>query len=141
MKPVSLSVGKYLSLTSPFIRFLCVGCLNTLVGLSTSFILLNGFGLTYWFATFLGNGVGAICSFVLNRNFTFQSNAAIKKTGVLFVFVVLFCYWFSYSLSAMVAEAFTLTGILTKKEQAVLIGTVIYTITNYCAQKYIVFSK
>ncbi|MGG0719414.1 GtrA family protein [Robertmurraya massiliosenegalensis] len=132
---------KYLTLTNPFVRFLLVGCVNTVVGLSTSFVLLKGFGFNYWLATFFGIGVGAICSFVLNRTFTFQSNAALKKAGVRFIIVVLSCYWVSYSLSAIIAGFFSFNGPFTIKEVAVFIGAVFYTVTNYFGQKYMVFTS
>ncbi|WP_019155623.1 GtrA family protein [Robertmurraya massiliosenegalensis] len=139
MNPFSLIMGKYLTLTNSFVRFLLVGCVNTFVGLSTSFVLLNGLGFNYWLATFFGNSIGATCSFILNRSFTFQSNVTVKKAGIRFILIVLFCYWISYLLSAVVAEFFSLNGLFTTNELAVLIGAFFYTVSNYFGQKFLVF--
>ena len=56
-----------------FVRFLMVGVANTIVGLSVMYLLLHLAGLSYWTSTFLGNSVGAVVSFFLNRSFTFRS--------------------------------------------------------------------
>lgn len=134
-------MGKYLSFTNPFIRFLLVGCINTFVGLTTSLLLLNVIELSYWFATFFGNVIGAICSFILNRRFTFKSDIAVKKAGIPFVIVVLCCYWSSYTISMYIATYMNLSDFLTNHETAVLLGTIFYTVMNYFGQKYMVFQR
>ncbi|MFC4799967.1 GtrA family protein [Neobacillus sp. GCM10023253] len=126
-----------------FIRFLIVGVINTIVGLTTMYVLLNGLRLSYWWSTLLGNIVGAGVSFILNRNFTFKNEAAIGGTFVRFVFVIGICYFVSYSLGLKLAiwflEKLSLFPKEFAKDLAVLIGTGIYTIMNYLGQKHFVF--
>ncbi|MDF2038293.1 GtrA family protein [Cytobacillus oceanisediminis] len=135
----------YLKRTDTFIRFLLVGTVNTIVGLSMIFMLLDLAGLSYWTATFLGNSTGAAVSYFLNRSFTFRSRACIQSSAVRFIFILFLSYILSYSISGMAAEfiqTFTLLGHdVSPEELAVLLGAGIYTSTNYIGQKYLVFTK
>src|SRR6476660_7448236 len=81
-----------------FVRFLLVGVANTIVGLSVMYLLLHVAGLSYWTSTFLGNSVGAVVSFFLNRSFTFRSQSSVSKSMIRFVAVILFCYFISYTI-------------------------------------------
>ncbi|MBU8914596.1 GtrA family protein [Bacillus sp. FJAT-29953] len=126
-----------------FIRFLIVGVINTIVGLTTMYVLLNGFRLSYWWSTLFGNIVGAGGSFILNRNFTFKNEAAIGGSLVRFAIVIGICYFVSYSLGLKLAiwllEKLPWFSMGVAKELAVLLGTGIYTIMNYLGQKHFVF--
>ncbi|MBT2690177.1 GtrA family protein [Bacillus sp. ISL-47] len=143
MSSLAFILENYLKRTNTFIRFLLVGAVNTLAGLSIIFILLNLIGLSYWIATFIGNSMGAAISYILNRIFTFQSNASIQKSAYRFIFVILSSYFLSYSISDLAAEIvqdFNLLGYeLSRVELAVFMGAAIYTLTNYVGQKYFVF--
>lgn len=127
-----------------FIRFLLVGIANTIVGLSVMYSLLHIAGLSYWTSTFLGNSVGAVVSFFLNRSFTFRSKSSVGKSMIRFVAVILFCYVVSYSVGQHLVEwvlsktDFTST---IKTDIAVFISTGIYTILNYICQKVFVFKS
>jgi putative flippase GtrA len=129
--------------TNSFFRFLLVGVINTIIGLSIMLIFLNLFGLTYWLATFVGNCIGAGVSYILNRSFTFNSNISGSKGIPRFFFVILSCYVFSYSFGDIVAENIhrsnQVLSFISDDELAVLVGTVTYTFTNYLGQKTIVF--
>jgi putative flippase GtrA len=143
MSSLALILENYLKRTNTFIRFLLVGAVNTLAGLSIIFILLNLIGMSYWTATFIGNSFGAAISYYLNRTFTFQSKACIQKSAVRFISVILFSYFLSYAISDLAAESmqdFHLLGYeLSRVELAVFMGAAIYTITNFFGQKYFVF--
>ncbi|WP_423799527.1 GtrA family protein [Neobacillus sp. SAB-20_R2A] len=128
-----------------FIRFLIVGVINTIVGLTTMYVLLNGFRFSYWWSTLLGNIVGAGVSFILNRNFTFKNDSAIGGSLVRFVMVIGICYFVSYSLGLKLAiwllEKLPVVPKEFAKDLAVLLGTGIYTILNYLGQKHFVFKE
>jgi len=131
--------------TNSFIRFLIVGVINTVIGLSTMFILLNLFNWSYWLATFSGNCMGAVVSYILNRSFTFNSKVKGSEGIPKFFLVILCCYALSYSLGMGLAEGIHLLSQslwnLSKDEMAVLIGTVVYTLANYLGQKTFVFHR
>ncbi|MFS0822090.1 GtrA family protein [Bacillus sp. 1P02SD] len=128
----------FLKPTNTFVRFLLVGVINTLVGLSSILLLLHIVGFSYWLATFVGNSLGAGISYILNRRFTFGSKAMYGKSIPLFVLVILSCYFLSFSMSKFVSG---FIFVQYPNEMAVLLGTCLYTILNYLGQKYIVFSS
>src|SRR5213080_3970448 len=86
-----------------FIRFLLVGVINTVVGLSAMYLFLHGFSWSYWASTFIGNIIGACVSYFLNRTFTFKSSAAVGKSMFRFTIVILVCYFISYYLGEKIA--------------------------------------
>lgn len=58
-----------------FLRFLLVGVLNTLVGLTLTLICFHVLHTGYWGATAIGNACGVWVSYMLNRRFTFRQEA------------------------------------------------------------------
>lgn len=145
MSQIVLKIESLLKRTNSFYRFLLVGLVNTLTGLSMMFMCLNIMEWSYWVATFIGNSVGALVSYLLNRTFTFQSTIPFKKGLPLFITVILTCFLFSYWLSGLVAESILndiqISSLLKKDELAILIGSCLYTGSNYFGQKYLVFRK
>ncbi|MCR8645617.1 GtrA family protein [Paenibacillus sp. N1-5-1-14] len=129
--------------SSSFIRFLLVGVLNTLVGLSVSFIVLNLAGWNYWLATATGNIVGAVCSYFLNRTFTFRSNATVGSSWWKFSLVIGVCFGLSYGMSLWLTQGLELIwpNISTSlfENAAILLGNGIYTILNYLGHRYFTF--
>lgn len=127
-----------------FVRFLMVGVANTIVGLSVMYLLLHLAGLSYWMSTFLGNSIGAVVSFFLNRSFTFRNQGSVSKSMLRFVAVILFCYMVSYSIGRNLVEWMLSNSGLTsgiKTDIAVFISTGFYTVLNYVLQKIFVFKS
>lgn len=128
-----------------FVRFIMVGVVNTVVGLSVMYLLLHLLGQSYWIATFVGNSIGAFVSFILNRNFTFKSQNSMSKSAVRFVIVILCCYFLSYEMGrSFVVDILKNNDFIPKNIQtdlSVLVGTCLYTLLNYFGQKLFVFSK
>lgn len=126
-----------------FVRFLSVGLINTIIGLSIMYLLFHLADQSYWLSTFIGNSVGAIVSFILNRSFTFKSKSSIQKSIVKFILVIIFCYVISYYLGTLLVDWSikdrTDYPISIQTDLAILISTAIYTITNYICQKQFVF--
>ncbi|WP_042353841.1 GtrA family protein [Bacillus rubiinfantis] len=138
-------IRMYLRLVNnSFFRFLAVGLVNTLVGLSLMFVLLHGIGLSYWVSTFTGNAVGAGVSFLLNKSFTFKSNVPLQTGLPRFCVIIMICYISSFYCSERIMEVVgdaRAFGIVDVQTGAVLLGSAIYTISNYLGQKYLVFRK
>ncbi|WP_066064750.1 GtrA family protein [Neobacillus soli] len=128
-----------------FVRFIMVGIVNTVVGLSCMYLLLHGLGQSYWIATFVGNAIGACVSYILNRNFTFKSQSSVSKSAVRFVVVILCCYFISYDIGRSLVEWMLKNNnyfnAFVKTDFSILVGTCLYTILNYLGQKLFVFSK
>ncbi|MFE4706643.1 GtrA family protein [Peribacillus simplex] len=132
----------YLKHTNSFIRFLLVGIVNTAVGLSIMLFLMNVLEFSYWVSTFIGNGTGAVTSFLLNRTFTFKSDIEWRRGVARFFCVILICYSAAYSLGQAIAESMEGSVHLPIQQNvAVLIGAIFYTVLNYIGQKYFVFKK
>ena len=131
---------------STFFRFLLVGIVNTIIGLSLMLALLNWAGIGYWLSTCIGNAAGACVSYVLNRTYTFRSDVLWWKGFVLFVLVVLGCYVISYGLGIALIER-ALPVIFPKaspkiiENTAIVAGMSMYTIINYFFQKKLVFAS
>ncbi|MCC3378387.1 GtrA family protein [Paenibacillus sp. UY79] len=128
-----------------FFRFLMVGVLNTLCGMSVMFLLFNTLGMNYWLSTFIGNAVGATVSYFLNKKFTFRNNASHGQTLWRFIFIILICYFLSYCLSYLISH-FLISNLSIKNSEilgnlSILIGNIFYTLINYVGQKYVVFSR
>lgn len=144
MNHIISTFENFLKPTNSFIRFLFVGIVNTLIGLTIIFLLMNGIGLNYWMATSIGNTCGAIISFVLNRNFTFKSNNSLVASGIRFATVIVLSYFCAYGVSDLlwggVMDESSLF-LFTNKEVSVLFGACLYTLLNYYGQKYLVFHR
>lgn len=135
---------KYRKPTNSLFRFLLVGALNTVVGLSMMFFLLNAVQLSYWTSTFIGNGVGACVSYLLNRTYTFNSNVTYQRGLPRFFTIIFACYFVAYFFSEKLAEwmsQFQFVSPSVEQNIAVLLGSVLYTISNYLGQKYFVFNN
>lgn len=132
-----------LKINSDFLRFLLVGLLNTIVGLSSIFLLFNLIHLNYWWATFLGNCIGATCSYLLNRTFTFRSKNKLYSSEILkFIAITVVCYFLSYSLALYFANLIFGLFIGNRvwiNNLSVLLGAGLYTITNYIGHKFLTF--
>lgn len=132
-------------INNSFTRFVAVGILNTVIGISFSYLCLNLLKLGYWPSTFIGNTLGAVNSFILNKTFTFKSNKSLGQSTVRFIIVILICYFISYYVSER-SITYILNSIYSGLSENlinninVLFGAGIYTITNYLGQKYFAFN-
>ncbi|EKN65737.1 hypothetical protein BABA_19131 [Neobacillus bataviensis LMG 21833] len=128
-----------------FVRFILVGIVNTIVGLSFMYLFLHALGLSYWMSTFLGNSVGACVSYFLNRNFTFKSQNSVSTSAIRFVIVILCCYFFSYLVAeTLVVWLFHANELFNESvitDFSVLVGTGMYTVLNYFGQRFFVFPE
>ena len=153
----SLKLGSYLRITNqlaqrivvgfanfpPIFKFLFVGVLNTFIGMGIMLLLKNGLEWPFWYATFTGNTIGAAVSYLLNRTLTFNSSVPFQIGGPRFFLVVMASYFLSFSVSRVITgttNSITVWHFYIETENiAILLGSIIYTITNYIGQKSFVF--
>jgi putative flippase GtrA len=132
-------------LNASFYKYLFVGIVNTGVGLGLTLVLFNAVALGYWTSTFIGNAVGAIVSYILNRKFTFQSSIQWEKTWWKFFLVVVLCYVASYRLCQwlfeMMENTMSWVPAVMWHNGAILAGSALYTITGYLGHKYFTFRE
>ncbi|WP_053367554.1 GtrA family protein [Bacillus sp. FJAT-27245] len=129
--------------TNSFFRFALVGVANTAAGLIIMLTLLNIAGASYWLSTFIGNTAGAALSYFLNRSFTFRSSVRFSDGAPRFIAVILICYFACYWVSGQVigAGAADFLPAAYRDDAAVLVGSCLYTLTNYFGQKKYVFRE
>ncbi|MDO7907448.1 GtrA family protein [Paenibacillus sp. JX-17] len=132
--------------SSDLVRFILVGVVNTLIGLTVTFLCLNALHLNYWASTLIGNVVGAVNSYFMNKAFTFRSEASLGETWWRFILVTAACYVLAYGLASYAVQA-ALHAVLPdaslrlRDNMAALIGSGMYTLMNYAGQKLFTFRR
>lgn len=126
---------------STFIRFACVGVVNTAVGALVMFLLYNFTSAGYWFSSAMNYVVGSILSYILNKYFTFSQKG--QSWAEIFRFIA------AIAMSYLVAYGFALHIIgwvladwseISRGNVSMALGAILYTLLNYFAQKYYVFT-
>ena len=127
---------------SEIIRFILVGVVNTLVGAGTMFLLYNLGHCSYWLSSIMNYIVGSICSFFLNKYFTFKKNEFKLNETVRFIINILLCYIVAYGLARPFARMVLSNQSITVQDNiAMLGGMVVFTALNYFGQKFFVFKN
>lgn len=123
-------------------KFLLVGIINTVVGCGTMFLLYNLAGCSYWLSSAANYVVGGVCSYFLNKYFTFQNRERSWRQVGKFVLTVGICYFLGYGLAKPLALKL-LSGFPVKVQEnvAMAIGMGIYTVLNYIGQRFFAFKK
>ncbi|MCR8842194.1 GtrA family protein [Paenibacillus sp. SC116] len=130
-----------------FARFLVVGVMNTIVGLTSIYIFFNVVSLNYWASTAIGNVIGGICSYILNKKYTFQvkSSTPSFSTAIKFIGVNIVAYFTAYYIGYWIitmAESFEqYMSPLLYENLSILIASGLFTIFNYVGHKYITFAN
>ena len=130
-----------------FIKYACVGVLNTLVTRCVIYVCKALFGVNPLVSNAIGYVCGVVNSFLWNKNWVFKSSGNYYREAMIFLIGFLICYglqlltvWLlSYETRLEYFElkiaAFTLSGY----GLATLIGNVVYTLSNYGYNKIITF--
>ena len=123
-------------------RFMLVGVVNAIVGTGTMFLLYNLADCSYWFSSVSNYVVGGICSFVLNKYFTFQNKERSWAQVFKFVATVSLCYFVSYGVAKPLA-IYVLSSYSVKVQEniAMCIGMCLYVLSNYLIQRLFVFNE
>ncbi len=124
------------------IKFLIVGLINTIVGAGVMFLLYNLAHLGYWISSACNYIIGGICSYFLNKYFTFSNHEKSFKQVLLFIINLAICYVIAYLISKkaiyilLASQSENIRG-----NVAMLCGMCLYTLLNYIGQRLIVFAK
>lgn len=128
------------------IKFIFVGIVNTVLGITLIFMFYNILHLGYWGASVMAYLLGGIFSFFANGKFTFGKSALKKKFAARFGLNLMICYIIAYII-AKPLTIYVLTAYLgialdtaTIDILAMLIGMVIYTFLNFVGQKFWCFN-
>lgn len=138
-----------------FLKFILVGIINTIVGMGLQFVFFNAF---HWdkydwgviLASFLGNFIGSVVSYFLNKYFTFKNKEKGWKPVLRFALNIAVCYVIAYVLvSPFVgwvcsANHWTMFGWSKAKfsgNVAMAAGACVFVACNYIGQRFFAFRE
>lgn len=125
-----------------FIKFVLVGVVNTLVGTSIMFIFYNVFHQSYWVSSASNYFFGSICSYILNKHFTFQNKEHGWKPLFRFTINILTCYLLAYGIAKPVMH-WILNGysVTIQENVSMALGMCLFIVFNYLGQRFFAFKK
>ena len=125
-----------------FFKFILVGIINTVVGTAVMFIAYNVFHLSYWVSSAANYVVGSVCSYFLNKYFTFQNKEKSPIILLKFVVNITVCYLIAYG-GAKKLILLLLSGFSKQWQDnvAMVCGMGLFVILNYFGQIFFAFKK
>jgi len=125
-----------------FIKFVMVGMVNTMVGTAIMFVFYNVFHLSYWLSSASNYFFGSICSYLLNKYFTFKYKEKGFASLIRFTLNILVCYLLAYGIAKPVMQWLLSNYSLSIQENvSMLLGMCLFVIFNYMGQRYFAFKK
>ena len=125
-----------------FMKFVIVGVINTIVGTAIMFVFYNVFHLSYWISSASNYFFGSICSYILNKHFTFQYHEQGWASLFRFTINIIICYLLAYGLAKPLIH-WILSG-STKSIQenvSMLLGMCLFIVFNYLGQRFFAFKS
>jgi putative flippase GtrA len=121
-------------LVTQFLRFLIVGCANTLIGLAVIYAALGLIGLGNIAANATGYAVGLAASFLLNKAWTFRYSGPVWLAFIKFIATFAVAYLLNLGTLWLLIHRAGVNGYLA---QAVAI--VPYTVSFFLLSRVLVF--
>lgn len=122
-------------LNNSLLKFLVVGVLNTLLSLAIIFALKYFYSAGDVIANLTGYIIGLMCSFILNKKWTFNHTGELSRT----VFKFMLTFMVAYIANIIVVLIFIRFG--TNSYFSHLLAMPIYTIIFYFGSKFFVFKQ
>ncbi len=129
-----------------FVRFVLVGIVNTIVGLTVMFSCYNILHLGYWLSSATDYVLASIVSYFLNKHFTFGYHEKGWWSLARFVLNIAVCYFIAFSLARPMVR-FCLSHIGWEMEVSLLenismlIGSGLFVVINYLGQRFFAFKQ
>lgn len=137
------------------VKYGAVGIVNTLLTLVVIWSLTKNLGCSEPFANFVGYVVGLVCSFFLNRQWTFHSKDKMWRSGMKFLAVFAVCYLLQlgvllllnrfcpsdpplYSFFEPILAYFHIND---SRFYIQMLSMVFYTVVNFLVNKYYTFKR
>lgn len=138
-----------------FLKFILVGILNTIVGMGLQFVFYNCFGWDKFnwgvlLATFLGNFIGSVLSYFLNKYFTFKNTEKGWKPVFRFALNIAVCYVIAYVVVAPLVSLISTSAGITMFGWSVAkfagnvsmaVGACAFVACNYIGQRFFAFKE
>lgn len=123
-----------------FWKFILVGCINTVFGMSIMFVFYNCFHLSYWISSVSNYFFGSILSYFLNKYFTFKYKDRSLKVVLKFIINIAVCYFVAYSVAKpLVYSAMSGFNTVIQDNIAMLTGSGLFVLLNYFGQRFFAF--
>ncbi len=123
-----------------FSKFVMVGVVNTVVGTSIMFVFYNVFHLSYWVSSASNYFFGSICSYLLNKHFTFQYHEKGFKSLIRFTINILVCYLLAYGIAKpFIRWIFSGFNDTIQDNISMALGMCLFVVFNYLGQRFFAF--
>lgn len=125
-----------------FMKFVMVGVVNTLVGTTIMFVFYNVFHLSYWISSASNYFFGSICSYLLNKHFTFQYHEKGFRSLLRFTINILICYLLAYGIAKPIIHwLLSYTSQTIQENISMALGMCLFVVFNYIGQRFFAFKK
>ena len=123
-----------------FMKFVIVGVVNTIVGTAIMFVFYNVFHLSYWISSASNYFFGSICSYLLNKHFTFQYHEKGFKSLIRFTINILVCYLLAYGIAKpFIRWIFSGFKDTIQDNISMALGMCLFVVFNYLGQRFFAF--
>ncbi len=130
------------STDNTFFKFILVGIANTIIGTAIMFIFYNVLHLDYWVSSASNYFFGSICSYLLNKCFTFKYHEKGFASLIRFTINILFCYLLAYGIAKPMMKLLLSNYKVSIQENiSMLLGMCLFVLFNYIGQRYFAFKK
>lgn len=125
-----------------FMKFVMVGVINTIVGSTIMFVFYNVFHLSYWISSASNYFFGSICSYILNKHFTFQYHERGWASLFRFTINIIICYLMAYGIAKPLMQ-WILSGFskTIQENVSMLLGMCLFVVFNYLGQRFFAFKS
>ncbi len=142
-----IRIGIRHSVVHQYLRYICVGVINTLVTLLVIFLCKSILGINPWWSNAIGYVAGVVNSFIWNKKWVFRSKRGSMPEALKFVAGFLICYAIQFGTTRFMVinmgigqllwpvGPFTISGY----GVATIIGMGIYTVANFVFNKLVTF--
>lgn len=125
-----------------FFKFVLVGLINTLFGTTIMFVFYNVFNFNYWISSASNYFFGSICSYLLNKHFTFEYHKKEWKSLLRFVINILTCYLLAYGIAKPIIHCILSSlNRSTQENISMMLGMGLFVVFNYLGQRFFAFKK
>jgi len=125
-----------------FMKFIMVGIINTIVGTTIMFVFYNVFHLNYWVSSASNYFFGSICSYILNKHFTFNYKKHFWSSFLRFIINILICYLLAYGIAKPLIKWILYDLNTTYQENiAMILGMCLFVAFNYLGQRFFAFKN
>lgn len=123
-----------------FIKFVLTGIINTIVGTAIMFIFYNVFHLGYWISSASNYFFGSVCSYFLNKHFTFHYHEQGWNSLFRFTIVIIICYLLAYGIAKPLMQWILSNYNKNIQENiALFFGMCLFVVFNYLGQRFFAF--